>query len=308
MLWEEKARVLIFLSLIAAVYVFAVGSLVRILLNRFGIGKLSNTIFQVWFRRIIFSLAGLGFFCFAYAYFVEPYWLSVRKVAIHSSKIKSPIRIVHISDIHSDSKPRLEEKLAAAIAVEKPDLIVFSGDSINSIEGLPVFRKCLTEIAKVAPTFVVKGNWDLGTQNLFDGTGANWLNGKVESIEIKGNKVSLIGVSAFDTFKLDDKLSNLSAEKFNLFIYHLPDEIENIANSNVDLYCAGHTHGGQIALPFYGALMTLSKFDKKYESGTFEVGKTWLNVNRGIGMEGESAPRVRFYCRPEISVIDVLPN
>jgi uncharacterized protein len=308
MLWQEKLRVLIFSSLIAAVYVFAIGSVIRILLSRFGVRKISETTFQVWFRRIIFSLSLLGFFCFAYAYFVEPFWLSVRKVEIHSSKINSPIRIVHISDVHSDSKPRLEEKLADAIADEKPDLIVFSGDSINSSEGLPVFRKCLTEIAKVAPTFAVKGNWDLGTQNLFDGTGAIQLNGNVESIEIKGNKVSLIGVSAFDTFKLNDKLSSLPAENFNLFLYHLPDEIENIASSNVDLYCAGHTHGGQIALPFYGALMTLSKFDKKYEAGTFQVGKTWLNVNRGIGMEGESAPRIRFYCRPEISVIDILPN
>lgn len=308
MLWEEKVRVLIFLSLVAAVYVFAAGSLVRIFLKRFGIGKLSETAFQIWFRRIVFSFAGFGFFCFAYGYFVEPYWLEVRRVEIRSAKVKSAFRVVHISDIHSDALPRLEEKLANAIAEQKPDFVVFSGDSTNSNEGLPVFKKCLTEIAKVAPTFVVKGNWDLGTENLFEGTGAVWLRGSIENVEIKQNKVSLVGVSAFDTFKLNEKLETLPAENFNLFLYHLPDEIENIANSNVDLYCAGHTHGGQIRLPFYGALITFSKFDKKYEAGTFEVGKVWLNVNRGIGMEGESAPRVRFYCRPEISVIDVLPD
>ena len=55
----------------------------------------------------------------------------------------------------------------------------------------------------------------------------------------------------------------------------------------MDLYCAGHIHGGQIALPFYGALVTLSKYGKRFEAGLYRVGETWLYVNRGIGMEGE---------------------
>jgi predicted MPP superfamily phosphohydrolase len=305
---DEKLRVLILFSLICAVYVFAIGSIIRLLLRRFGFIKRPESIFQVWFRRIIFSLAILGFFCFGYAYFVEPYWLDVRKVEIQSEKIKQPFRIVHISDIHSDEKPRLEEKLAEAIANEKPDLILFSGDSINSPQGLPVFRKCLTEIAKIAPTYVVRGNWDLQTPKLFDETGAIQLSGNIENLEIKGNKLSILGYSAFNSGNLRQSINNFTKETYNIFVYHFPDEIENISQSDTDLYCAGHTHGGQIRLPFYGALVTLSKFGKKYESGTFKVENTWLNVNRGIGMEGEEAPRIRFFCRPEITVIDVLPN
>ncbi|MCU0237903.1 MAG: metallophosphoesterase family protein [Pyrinomonadaceae bacterium] len=305
---DEKLRVLVFFSLICAVYVFAIGSIIRLLLSRFGFIKKAESFFQVWFRRIVFSLAILGFFCFGYAYFIEPYWLDVRKVEIQSEKIKQPIRIVHISDIHSDEKPRLEEKLAEAIANEKPDLIVYSGDSINSSQGLPVFRKCLTEIAKVAPTYVVRGNWDLKTSNLFDETGAIQLSGNFNNFEIKGNKISILGYSAFNIGNLSQSVNNFTKENFNIFLYHLPDEIEDISQSNTDLYCAGHTHGGQIRLPFYGALVTLSKFGKKYESGTFQVENTWLNVNRGIGMEGYEAPRIRFLCRPEITVIDVLPK
>jgi predicted MPP superfamily phosphohydrolase len=57
-----------------------------------------------------------------------------------------------------------------------------------------------------------------------------------------------------------------------------------------NLYLAGHTHGGQVALPFYVALVTLSRFDKKYESGLQRVGNTYLYVSRGIGMEGGPAP------------------
>jgi uncharacterized protein len=98
----------------------------------------------------------------------------------------------------------------------------------------------------------------------------------------------------------------MTASSLNLFMYHYPDEIENVAGHRVDLYCAGHTHGGQIALPWYGALVTLSKFDKKYESGLYRVSDTFLYVNRGIGMEGGQAPRVRFCARPEVTVIDIV--
>ncbi|MHC4240332.1 MAG: hypothetical protein ACYSUC_11380 [Planctomycetota bacterium] len=75
-------------------------------------------------------------------------------------------------------------------------------------------------------------------------------------------------------------------------------------NLNVDLYLAGHTHGGQIALPFYGALITLSKFGKKYESGMHKVDDTVLYVNRGIGGHAWS---MRFFARPEITVFDIGP-
>jgi len=104
-----------------------------------------------------------------------------------------------------------------------------------------------------------------------------------------------------------------SAEKFRVLLfdefrlYHYPDAIEEAAQHRIDLYCAGHTHGGQVALPFYGAIITLSKFGKKYESGLRRLEDTWLYVNRGIGMEGGPAPRVRFCARPEITVIELSP-
>ncbi len=63
-----------------------------------------------------------------------------------------------------------------------------------------------------------------------------------------------------------------------------------------------------MALPLYGALVTLSKFGKKYESGLHREGQTWLYVTRGIGMEGGPAPRVRFFARPEVTVIELAPQ
>jgi predicted MPP superfamily phosphohydrolase len=62
-----------------------------------------------------------------------------------------------------------------------------------------------------------------------------------------------------------------------------------------------------VALPFYGALVTFSVLGKKYESGLFREGATWMYVNRGIGMEGGFVPRVRFGARPEITVYEIAP-
>ena len=92
-----------------------------------------------------------------------------------------------------------------------------------------------------------------------------------------------------------------------MLLYHYPDMIEEAAGPKLDLYLCGHTHGGQVALPLYGAMITLARHGKKYESGRYTVGGTTLYVNRGIGMEGGRVPRVRFCARPEITVLDIVP-
>lgn len=102
-------------------------------------------------------------------------------------------------------------------------------------------------------------------------------------------------------------LSAVPKDDLSILLDHYPDDVEEAARSGAELYCAGHTHGGQIALPWYGALITLSKFGKRFEAGLFQFEDMWLYVNRGIGMEGGILPRVRFCSRPEITVIDVGP-
>jgi len=83
---------------------------------------------------------------------------------------------------------------------------------------------------------------------------------------------------------------------------HSPDLVEAASERGIDLYLAGHTHGGQIRLPLYGAIATSSIYYKEYEAGWFQVERTHLYVSRGLGLEGASAPRARFLCRPEVAV------
>jgi len=166
-------------------------------------------------------------------------------------------------------------------------------------------------LAKVAPTFVVRGNWDSGSDrrniDLFGGTGARELDGDAVRIEIAGTPLWISGIAFDNASSLKPTVRVIPPAEFSILLYHLPDLMPEVVGENIDLYCAGHTHGGQVALPWYGAMITLSKFGKRYEGGLYHEGNTWMYVNRGIGMEGGPAPRVRFWSRPELTVIDIRP-
>ena len=161
-LMGESTAVLLFVCAVAAVYLFAACAVVRLLLRRFGrVGPPTGAGRIAEWGSLV--LAAVGLACFAYGHYVEPYWPEVTRVRVESPKLRGagrPVRVVHISDLHCDPEPRLEERLPDIIAAERPDLIVYTGDSLNSPEGLPVLRKLLPRLAAVAPTYAVRGNWD----------------------------------------------------------------------------------------------------------------------------------------------------
>ena len=318
----ESTAVLLFVCAVAAVYLFAACAVVRLSLRRFGFMEKPERAARIAELGSL-ALAAVGLVCFAYGHYVEPFWPQVTRVRVASPKLRGagrPVRVVHISDLHCDPEPRLEERLPDLVAAERPDLIVYTGDSINSPEGLPVLRKLLPRLAAIAPTYAVRGNWDTAfwrREDLFGGTGVVELKKEAARLDVAGTTVWISGAPFASLAEPPDGepgairnlLKDVPPEAFTLFLYHTPDLILEAAGTHrVDLYCAGHTHGGQVALPLYGALVTLSKFGKKYESGLHREGPTWLYVTRGVGMEGGPAPRVRFFARPEVTVIELAPQ
>lgn len=264
-------------------------------------------------RVAVYVLAGLGVLCAGYARIIEPYWPEVTHVRVESAKLPAgarPIRLALISDVHSDPDARLEPELPALVAGERPDFIVFAGDAINSPDGLDNFRTLMKRLAAIAPTYGVRGNWDVwywGVIDLFGGTGVTELDGTAVRVPGLPAELWVAGVPVGGLDRVPGMLAAVPRGAFSVFLYHYPDEIEEVARRGADLYVAGHTHGGQVALPFYGALITLSRHGKRFESGLYRIGGTALYVNRGIGMEGGRAPRVRFMARPEITIIEVHP-
>ena len=266
-----------------------------------------------WVRRGIVALAGAAPLCIAYAYFIEPYWLEVTHVRLPMAKLPAgarAIRIVHISDLHCESQARLEADLPRIVRELKPDLIVFTGDGFNSLPGLERFRRCMAQLAVIAPTFAVQGNWDRrhGTEHFVDGTGAQELTGQAVRVQVAGAELYLIGAGWGHWAAVERALATVPGEATKVVLYHSPDAIPSAAKLGVDLYLCGHTHGGQVALPFYGALVTLSSTGKRFEAGLYHVGDTTAYVSRGIGMEGGRVPRVRFCARPEVTLIELSPG
>jgi predicted MPP superfamily phosphohydrolase len=265
----------------------------------------------------VLALAAAGVLCMAYGRFVEPRWLEVTTTRVPTARLPAGhrgVRIVHFSDLHSDRTPLLENRLPGVVRDLRPDLIVFTGDAANSPEGVPTFRACLASIASIAPTFVVKGNWDtffFPEVERFAGTGATELDGAVAHVDVAGTRVHVAGVGYADAARgLFPALADLPADGPAVMICHppYPDAVPERYASRIDLICAGHTHGGQVALPFYGALLTFSKFGKRYERGLYPLDAGgFLYVNRGIGMEGFRMPRVRFCARPEVALIELVP-
>jgi predicted MPP superfamily phosphohydrolase len=310
---DEMTGCSLFVALLMLVYTAALAVAIKIgyLLVRHKGSKIWSKLNKLDY--LILSLASLGLVCFAWGVWVEPYWPEVTTLKLVSHKLKPgsrTVRLVHISDLHCDDEIRLEKQLPELIAKQKPDAIVFTGDSINSKKALGTFRQCMSQLAQIAPTFVVQGNHDSRTQrrlSLFKGTGVKELNGTIVPLKIGGAQLTFSGMAVDSEYRLPAVLNKLPADTYNVFLYHFPAAILDISQANYDLFCAGHTHGGQVRLPFYGAIITKSKTGKRFEAGPYKVNDTWLNVNRGIGMEGGIAPRVRFLTRPEISVIEISP-
>jgi predicted MPP superfamily phosphohydrolase len=268
---------------------------------------------ELFFRRylVLHAVAVVGLGCCLYGYFIEPNWIEVRTTTVPTAKLKTArFRIVQITDLHCDREIRNEEKMVRIINDLKPDIIVATGDYLNDTLGLSHLRDSLKRLdaplGKLAVTGNQDGHWP--RLDLLEGTGFRRLRQDTAVVTKGTDSIAISGIDFTCSDAPIGSIKGLPADRFNVFLFHTPDLVEDVAGPSVDLYLCGHTHGGQVCLPWYGALITFSKFGKKYESGLYHVGATTLYVNRGLGLEPRPGPQVRFLCRPEIAVFDLVPE
>ncbi len=260
---------------------------------------------------ILHALSVTGLLCLAWAYFVEPYRLEICTFTIPTDKLtNTSFRIVQISDLHCEKKSRLEPRLVEEINRLKPDLAVFTGDALNDHRALDLLRHTLRDIIAPLGKFAVRGNVDNRRWKdipLFQNTGFIELTMDALTVEKDTENIGLCGIDEALGRRSRQALKDLRPERFNILLFHTTALVDYMQPYPLDLYLCGHTHGGQVALPLYGALVTQSIHGKKYEAGLYKVGSLCLYVNRGIGMTGRWAPRIRFFARPEITVFDIVP-
>jgi predicted MPP superfamily phosphohydrolase len=303
--------VLIFVGVTFAVYAAEASLIIgAVRSKRKGLGFPKR--FWAGWAIVIHLLAILGVACLLYGHLIEPYWIEVKTVEVPTNKLhQTAVRLVQVSDTHCTIRPLNEKKMVEMINGLRPDIIVFTGDSANNSRGLKRFKETMGRLEARLGKFAVRGNIDEGFWpgvNIFGGTGFVELDGNSVEVKKDGEKIWITGVSCEKEGKAGDVLKKVPDDCLSVFLYHFPDLVEDLNGLNVDLYLAGHTHGGQIALPFYGAIITLSKFGKKYESGEYKVGSTVLYVNRGLGLAAGFNPKMRFFARPEITVFDLKPK
>lgn len=305
---------------------------------------LAGTILIIRRRRILgifpillgMTTAGIGFDALVF----EPYALVCEHYVIESPKIKQPLRIVFVADIQTDRIGAYERDTFRTIMEQQPDLILLGGDFLQLWKDDPPakmerlqedFRRLFQEIPLTAPlgVYAVCGNTDPMVSEeewlaLFAGTGVTVyrFNKTIEHLGKKDDPATSAGPIDLTLLSYEDGFGGYKGKlpetgNYHVMIGHPPtfavDELERI-HIAPDLMLAGHTHGGQVAIPGFGAFFYVPRNNEKpiprsWLSGMHEFthGKRLL-VTRGSGMERGWAPRMRFNCRPEISVIDLLPR
>jgi predicted MPP superfamily phosphohydrolase len=129
----------------------------------------------------------------------------------------------------------------------------------------------------------------------------------------QGRELVLLGMDCThhlptDRRRLELLMTNAPKQLLRIFLYHSPELMPEAVQQGIDLYLCGHTHGGQVRLPLIGPLLTSSQLGRRYVMGLYREGCTCLYVSRGIGLEGLSAPRVRFLAPPEITLVTIHGN
>ncbi|MFC0333323.1 metallophosphoesterase [Paenibacillus sepulcri] len=253
---------------------------------------------------------------FSYTRYMEPRLIRIvnKKLAFRNlPRSYEGLRIVHFSDVHLDFHYGLDrmEGLVAKLRELQPDLLCFTGDLYDNSVGSSKegCSRLLGQLKAPLGKWAVLGNHDYtagaeAVTSILEDGGFRVMNNSWEPIGHEGQPLRIAGIDDVlrGSHDFDAALPPNGKEPFTILLAHEPDMADEALNYNVDLQLSGHSHGGQVRLPHFGAIFT-PELARKYPDGLYVLGdekKLTLYTNRGIGV---STYPVRFWCRPEITVL-----
>jgi predicted MPP superfamily phosphohydrolase len=252
-------------------------------------------------RAAIFALVG-GIVCLGiYATQIEPSWIEVTHHRV-AAPISPPIKIAHLTDLHTRELGRPERRLLALLAEEKPDLIVITGDITHNDAAAAQTRPLIERLHAPLGVWMVRGNWE--TWNFLVDVGEFFRQFGIHYLENQNAPIReglwMVGLDDPRSGHPDPDaaLAGVPAGVYSITLVHGPVMFDQLAG-RTNLVLAGHTHGGQVRLPFLPPLW-LPQGSGSYSAGWYELRGTRMYVSRGIGM---SVLPVRFLCRPELTII-----
>ena len=270
-------------------------------------------------RRFVKLTVGAG--CAAclvgsYIVFIERYLVQFNKYRIPIPNLPEEfvgLKIVHITDVHYGflvPYAFVRHLIDRVNALEK-DVVVCTGDYIherNSTKQIERIWPLLCTLQAPLGVYSVLGNhdhWGSTERSLFwlEKSGQN-LRGKVTYLERKGKRLWFAGIGDFweDPMNMDTILNHIPEEECRIVLAHNPDSADTPFHGRIDLMIAGHTHGGQINIPFYGSPV-LPVRNKNYSFGLKMSPKHHqVFISRGIGW---AIYPVRFNCYPEIPILEL---
>jgi predicted MPP superfamily phosphohydrolase len=281
--------------------------------------------------RVILAVLAAGALCVVYGVLIErrAYRLVRRELAILPTEGPAELTILHLSDLHFVRRD--ERKTRFLGSLPRADITVVTGDFLAEPEAVEV------AVTSVAPTRGRLASWYvLGSNDYYvpgpinplaylagpsnrrhrsakrgrardliaglDLDGWTNLTNVRRELDLDGLPVELLGLDDAHIRKQDVRIAPRRAtERLGLAVMHSPDSLPEAVACGYELVVAGHTHGGQVRMPFVGALVTNSRLPRRVASGLFRMGDALVHVSRGLGTN-KYAP-FRFLCRPEVTML-----
>lgn len=254
---------------------------------------------------------------------IAAFWrgLVTRTYEVFSEKIDSEIRVAVVSDLHGARYGTNQKDILGVVAGGKPDVILLAGDIIDDVFPVENSLSFIAGAINIAPTYYVTGSHDLwykkypeARRKMLD-MGVVVLEGSTVPLLVRGQEMTISGIDDptmgtsgedREAYRnaLNRAFSGLSDERFNILLAHRPDYMEDYLRYNFDLVVSGHTHGGQVRIPFLlnGLYAPDQGWYPRYAGGMYQDERIPLVVSRGVS-HYPNLPRI--FNPPEVVFIHI---